>query len=71
MHDTLSPSKLADLHNTLPTRDGTHFTSIAPAPAPHQRPAPLGYGHHLEFFHTHNPEAAPDICVRYWALFCH
>ncbi|KZP19442.1 hypothetical protein FIBSPDRAFT_920084 [Athelia psychrophila] len=59
MHDTLSPSKLADLHITLPTRDGTHPNRPCAPPVPG---APLGYGHHLAFFHPRNPEAAlrPD-----------
>lgn len=52
--DTLTPSHLADLYITLPTRDGTRGQ-------PYQPPAegtPLGYGHHLAFFHPRNPERA-------------
>lgn len=52
--DTLTPSHLADLYITLPTRDGTRGQ-------PYQPPAegtPLGYGHHLAFFHPRHPEPA-------------
>ncbi|KAN0085760.1 hypothetical protein V8E55_006894 [Tylopilus felleus] len=57
--DTLSPSHLANLYITLPTRDGSH------AGHPYRPPAqgtPLPYGHHLAFFHPHHPEHAlrPD-----------
>lgn len=57
--DTLTPTHLADLYITLPTRDGArdHW--------PYQPPTegtPLGYGHHLVFFHPRLPENAlrPD-----------
>ena len=49
--DTLHKERLADLHITLPTRDGTR--------RPLHRPVhseALGYGHHLVFFHPHRPE---------------
>ena len=56
--DTLTPRHLADLYITLPTRDGS-------CARPFQPPAlgtPLGYGHHLAFFHPRHPESAlrPD-----------
>ena len=56
--DTLTPTHLADLYITLPTRDGSRAR-------PYQPPAvgtPLGYGHHLAFFHPRHPESAlrPD-----------
>lgn len=56
--DTLTETHLADLYITLPTRDGTRGQ-------PYQPPVqgtPLGYGHHLAFFHPRHPESAlrPD-----------
>ncbi|CCM02417.1 uncharacterized protein FIBRA_04515 [Fibroporia radiculosa] len=51
--DTLRPEHLSDLYVTLPTRDGT----IAPFQPPTEQ-TPLGYGHHLVFFHPRNPEHA-------------
>ena len=51
--DTLRPEHLADLYVTLPTRDGSRQPY-----APPQSGAPLGYGHHLVFFHPRNPERA-------------
>ncbi|KAF7976710.1 hypothetical protein HWV62_5877 [Athelia sp. TMB] len=52
--DTLAPSKLADLHITLPTRDGRPgATAFSPPTAG----TPLAYGHHLAFFHPRTPEA--------------
>ncbi|KAI0748171.1 hypothetical protein C8Q80DRAFT_1344474 [Daedaleopsis nitida] len=51
--DTLRPEHLADLYVTLPTRDGSRCPY-----APPQVGAPLGYGHHLVFFHPRNPEYA-------------
>ncbi|KAI0374944.1 hypothetical protein BV20DRAFT_961178 [Pilatotrama ljubarskyi] len=53
LDDTLRPEHLADLYITLPTRDGT-----LRAYTPPQEGAPLGYGHHLVFFHPRNPESA-------------
>ncbi|KIJ68911.1 hypothetical protein HYDPIDRAFT_79628 [Hydnomerulius pinastri MD-312] len=58
--DTLTPTHLASLYVTLPTRDG----SLTPS-HPYQPPRegdPLGYGHHLVFFHPRNPESVlrPD-----------
>ncbi|KIO13753.1 hypothetical protein M404DRAFT_993292 [Pisolithus tinctorius Marx 270] len=56
--DTFTPTHLADLHITLPTRDGTRGRPYHPP----EVGAPLGYGHHLAFFHPRNPEAVlrPD-----------
>lgn len=56
--DTFTPNHLADLHITLPTRDGTRGRPYHPP----ETGASLGYGHHLAFFHPRNPEAAlrPD-----------
>ncbi|KIJ16719.1 hypothetical protein PAXINDRAFT_112714 [Paxillus involutus ATCC 200175] len=56
--DTLTPTHLADLYITLPTRDGTRGQPYQPP----EEGTPLGYGHHLAFFHPRNPEAAlrPD-----------
>ncbi|KAG2357672.1 hypothetical protein BDR07DRAFT_1419598 [Suillus spraguei] len=44
--DTFHSNHLSDLYITLPTRDGTREGS------------PLGYGHHLAFFHPRNPEVS-------------
>lgn len=52
--DTLRPEHLADLYITLPTRDGSKQQPYDPP----QAGAPLGYGHHLVFFHPRNPESA-------------
>ncbi|KAI9574233.1 hypothetical protein HD554DRAFT_2181359 [Boletus coccyginus] len=57
--DTITPTRLADLYITLPTRDGSR------AGHPYYPPAigtSLGYGHHLAFFHPRHPESAlrPD-----------
>ncbi|KAI6150417.1 hypothetical protein BKA82DRAFT_4115428 [Pisolithus tinctorius] len=56
--DTFTQTHLADLHITLPTRDGTRGRLYHPP----EVGAPLGYGHHLAFFHPRNPEAVlrPD-----------
>ncbi|KAG1782564.1 hypothetical protein EV702DRAFT_1065238 [Suillus placidus] len=51
--DTFHSNHLSDLYITLPTRDGTHGRPFA-SPV---EGAPLGYGHHLAFFHPRNPEA--------------
>lgn len=56
---TFAPTHLADLYVTLPTRDGSRPSH------PYQPPiqgSPLGYGHHLAFFHPRHPESAlrPD-----------
>jgi hydroxyacyl-ACP dehydratase HTD2-like protein with hotdog domain len=50
--DTLRAEHLSDLYITLPTRDGTHRAQSPPADG-----APLGFGHHLAFFHPRNPES--------------
>lgn len=51
--DTLRPEHLSDLYVTLPTRDGSRTPYNPPKPG-----EPLGYGHHLVFFHPSNPETA-------------
>ncbi|KZT09494.1 uncharacterized protein LAESUDRAFT_722455 [Laetiporus sulphureus 93-53] len=51
--DSLRPEHLSDLFVTLPTRNGT-----ARPPEEPDIGAPLGYGHHLVFFHPRNPERA-------------
>ncbi|KAG1878041.1 hypothetical protein DFJ58DRAFT_712666 [Suillus subalutaceus] len=51
--DTFHSNHLSDLYITLPTRDGTHGRPFA-SPV---EGTPLGYGHHLAFFHPRNPEA--------------
>ncbi|KAI6128277.1 hypothetical protein EDD16DRAFT_1535360 [Pisolithus croceorrhizus] len=63
--DTFTPNHLADLHITLPTRDGTRGRPYHPP----EVGTSLGYGHHLAFFHPRNPEAAlrpdgtdPEFC---------
>lgn len=61
VQDTLRPEHLADLYVTLPTRDGSRepwpdtgdFSDFDPP----QCGEPLGYGHHLVFFHPRNPES--------------
>lgn len=52
--DTFHSNHLSDLYITLPTRDGTHGRPFA-SPV---EGTPLGYGHHLAFFHPRNPEAS-------------
>ena len=56
--DTFTPTHLADLYVTLPTRDGTRGRPYQPL----EEGEPLSYGHHLAFFHPRNPENAlrPD-----------
>ncbi|KAL6300559.1 hypothetical protein BKA93DRAFT_514862 [Sparassis latifolia] len=49
--DTLRTEHLSNLYITLPTRDGTARPPDMPVEG-----APLGYGHHLVFFHPRNPE---------------
>ncbi|EEB95737.1 hypothetical protein MPER_05245, partial [Moniliophthora perniciosa FA553] len=46
LHDNLHPERLADLYITLPTRDGTSQPFRPP-----KLSKPLGYGHHMAFFH--------------------
>src|SRR5437588_10758701 len=50
--DTFHSTHLSDLYITLPTRDGTRGRSFAPP----VEGTLLGYGHHLAFFHTLNPD---------------
>ncbi|KAH7921738.1 hypothetical protein BV22DRAFT_1095929 [Leucogyrophana mollusca] len=55
LSDTLTPRHLASLYITLPTRDGTRASD-----RPYTPPAvgtPVPFGHHLAFFHPHNPES--------------
>ncbi|KAG5645235.1 hypothetical protein DXG03_006652 [Asterophora parasitica] len=52
LQDTFSFERLSDLYITLPTRDGTHQPFQPPREA-----CPLGYGHHLAFFHHRTPES--------------
>jgi len=52
LSDVFHFEHLSDLYITLPTRDGTR--------KPYQPPivsSPLGYGHHLVFFHQRVPES--------------
>lgn len=52
LSDAFHSEHLSDLYITLPTRDGTR--------KPYQPPidsSPLGYGHHLAFFHERVPES--------------
>ncbi|TFK92105.1 hypothetical protein K466DRAFT_514066 [Polyporus arcularius HHB13444] len=53
--DTLRPEHLADLYVTLPTRDGSRHPYEY---SPPREGEPLGYGHHLVFFHPRNAEKA-------------
>lgn len=62
--DHLSPTRLADLYITLPTR--SHDDTV---PVLKPTGTPLGYAHHLAFFHQHTPESRlrtdgtdPDLC---------
>ncbi|KZT70166.1 hypothetical protein DAEQUDRAFT_709097 [Daedalea quercina L-15889] len=57
--DTLRAEHLSDLYITLPTRNAIPGRWGSGTPPPH---FPLGYGHHLVFFHPRNPESAlrPD-----------
>ncbi|TFY66667.1 hypothetical protein EVG20_g4422 [Dentipellis fragilis] len=48
---TLHPDHLSDLYVTLPTRDGTRKPYVPPSEG-----TPMGYGHHLVFFHPRTPE---------------
>ncbi|KAG6832143.1 hypothetical protein H0H87_002455 [Tephrocybe sp. NHM501043] len=50
--DTFHLERLSDLYITLPTRDGTRQPYLPPKEA-----SPLGYAHHIAFFHTRTPEA--------------
>ncbi|GLB34915.1 putative 3-hydroxyacyl-[acyl-carrier-protein] dehydratase activity [Lyophyllum shimeji] len=52
LSDSFHFEKLSDLYITLPTRDGTRQCYQAPREA-----SPLGYGHHLAFFHSRVPES--------------
>ncbi|KAF8077909.1 hypothetical protein FPV67DRAFT_1557342 [Lyophyllum atratum] len=52
LSDSFHFEHLSDLYITLPTRDGTRQPYQAPREA-----SPLGYGHHLAFFHSRTPES--------------
>ncbi|ETW85856.1 hypothetical protein HETIRDRAFT_245796, partial [Heterobasidion irregulare TC 32-1] len=51
LSDKLHAEHVSDLYITLPTRDGTRAPYVAPRDG-----SPLGYGHHLAFFHPRTPE---------------
>jgi hypothetical protein len=51
LSDTFHLEHLSDLYITLPTRDGTRNPYKQPVDS-----SPLGYGHHLAFFHERVPE---------------
>lgn len=50
--DSIRYEHLSDLYITLPTRDGTRKPYKSP-----ETSSPLGYGHHLAFFHPRTPES--------------
>ncbi|THU89515.1 hypothetical protein K435DRAFT_729039 [Dendrothele bispora CBS 962.96] len=50
--DTIHPERLSDLYITLPTRDGIRKPFSEPL-----KSQPLGYGHHIAFFHFLTPES--------------
>ncbi|RDB21417.1 Mesaconyl-C(4)-CoA hydratase [Hypsizygus marmoreus] len=52
LSDTFHQEHLSDLYITLPTRDGTRKPYLEP-----KEGAPLGFGHHLAFFHSRTPES--------------
>ncbi|KAF5373777.1 hypothetical protein D9758_000585 [Tetrapyrgos nigripes] len=52
LEDTVHPERLADLYITLPTRDGIRKPFHEPL-----KSQPLGYGHHIAFFHFLTPES--------------
>jgi hydroxyacyl-ACP dehydratase HTD2-like protein with hotdog domain len=51
LSDAFHLERVSDLYITLPTRDGTRVSYEEPQPF-----TPLGYGHHLAFFHPRAPE---------------
>ncbi|KAM6500486.1 hypothetical protein JOM56_003500 [Amanita muscaria] len=51
LSDRFTEDRLSDLYITLPTRDGTSAVYREP-----QDSQPVGYGHHLAFFHPRTPE---------------
>lgn len=51
LSDAFHFERVSDLYITLPTRDGTRTTFEEP-----QITTPLGYGHHLAFFHPRTSE---------------
>ncbi|KAI0006160.1 hypothetical protein BJV74DRAFT_875213 [Russula compacta] len=51
LSETLHTDRVSDLYITLPTRDGTRRPYAAP-----MNSEPLGFGHHLAFFHPRTPE---------------
>jgi len=50
--DTIHPERLSDLYITLPTRDGIRKPFREPL-----KSQPLGFGHHIAFFHFLTPES--------------
>lgn len=51
LSETLHTDRVSDLYITLPTRNGTRRPYAAP-----MNSEPLGFGHHLAFFHPRTPE---------------
>jgi hypothetical protein len=54
LSETLHTDRLSDLYVTLPTRDGTRVRR--PCGAYPKDSEPLGFGHHLAFFHPRTQE---------------
>ncbi|KAG6866949.1 hypothetical protein C0991_003865 [Blastosporella zonata] len=52
LSDTFHFERLSDLYCTLPTRDGSRQPYLPP-----KETSPLGYAHHIAFFHSRTPEA--------------
>lgn len=52
LSDTFHLERLSDLYITLPTRDGSRQRYLPP-----KETSPLGYAHHIAFFHARTPEA--------------
>ncbi|KAG6814374.1 hypothetical protein H0H92_010960 [Tricholoma furcatifolium] len=52
LSDTFNFERLSDLYITLPTRDGSRQPYLPP-----KVDSPLGYAHHIAFFHSRTPEA--------------
>ncbi|KAG5342783.1 hypothetical protein C0989_008733 [Termitomyces sp. Mn162] len=52
LSDAFHLERLSDLYITLPTRDGSRQPYLPP-----KETSPLGYAHHIAFFHARTPEA--------------
>ncbi|KAG6874184.1 hypothetical protein C0995_003730 [Termitomyces sp. Mi166 len=52
LSDTFHLERLSDLYITLPTRDGSRQPYLPP-----KETSPMGYAHHIAFFHARTPEA--------------